>query len=182
MRADLDGFDGSVESARGSVDRLRSLFEMHYASLVTLARVLVDDRGAAEDLAQEAFIRLQPRLERIQDPAAYLRVTVVNLARSNLRRRRTVRAFLRRQQHEEPFSADSTGRIDDHEAVLAMLRSLPARQREVLALRYLLDLSEREIAETLTISAGSVKTHASRGLAAGAAFLGEPAPSLGVQS
>lgn len=152
--------------------RLRELFEAHYTSLVALACVFVDDRGLAEEVAQEAFVRLQPRLERIPDPPAYLRATVMNLSHSALRRRRTAQTFLRRQRAEEA-SSEPTRLVDDHQAVLTMLKSLPSRQKEVLALRYLLDLSEKEIADTLGISAGSVKTHASRGLAAGAAALGE---------
>jgi RNA polymerase sigma factor (sigma-70 family) len=58
--------------------------------------------------------------------------------------------------------------VDDvrRRAVIDALAELPRRQREVLALRYYLDLSEREIAETLGISAGAVKSHASRGAAA----------------
>lgn len=60
---------------------------------------------------------------------------------------------------------DDPGHAEERRLVVAALRTLPCRQRECLALRYYLDLSEREIADALGISTGSVKTHASRGLA-----------------
>lgn len=172
MRAHVGGTDSGAATALPAADRLRTLFEVHYASLVALGRLLVDDRGLAEELVQEAFIRLQPRLDRVENAPAYLHTCVVNGARSALRRRRTAQTFLRRQRPDEAY-AEPTRLVEDREAVLAVLKTLPGRQREVLALRYLLDLSEKEIADTLGISAGSVKTHASRGLASGAAALGE---------
>ena len=89
---------------------------------------------------------------------------MLNGARSHLRHRGVERRHLRAvaAPTEAPETRPTTG---DDERVLAALRSLPRRQREVLALRYYLDLSEAEIADTLGISAGSVKTHAHRGLA-----------------
>ncbi|WP_278259410.1 sigma-70 family RNA polymerase sigma factor [Nocardioides convexus] len=108
---------------------------------------------------------------RLEDPErapAYLRRTVVNRSRSALRHRGVVQRHLARQHRideappaDEPVLADSRRR-----AVLDALQRLPRRQREVLALRYYLDLSESEIAETLGISRGAVKSHASRGSAA----------------
>lgn len=170
MRVHAGEPEGGVVIA--TPDRLRALFEAHYTSLVALGRLLTNDRGTAEELVQEAFIRLQPRLDRVENPPAYLRTCVVNGARSALRRRRTAETFLRRQRPDE-VSAEPTSSVDDHQIVLSMLQGLPGRQREVLALRYLLDLSEKEISDTLGISIGSVKTHASRGIAAGADALGE---------
>ncbi len=95
---------------------------------------------------------------------AYLRSAVLNGARSHLRHRRMAR------RHVQPVPGPSAGPeadplAGDHDRVLVALRSLPDRQRAVLALRYYLDLPEAEIARTLGISAGSVKTHAHRGLA-----------------
>ena len=97
--------------------------------------------------------------------AAYLRSMVMNGARSRMRRR-----MVRRQLAPEaptPFESAESGALDrlESDALIDAVRALPRRQSEVLTLRYYLDLSEAEIAETLGISRGSVKTHASRGLA-----------------
>ena len=149
------------------VDRLSTLFEAHYADLVRLAAVLLDDNGACEEATQEAFANL---LDAVPGPAPgkeaqYLRSAVLNGARSRLRRR------LVRNRNLTPAPPPHPGA--DHEAVyrvemqrvLLAVRDLPTRQAEVLALRYQADLTEVEIAETLGITPGSVKTHASRGLA-----------------
>jgi RNA polymerase sigma factor (sigma-70 family) len=96
----------------------------------------------------------------------YLRATVMNLARSRMRRRLVAR------RRVEPVSAVSASPeehavlLSDQQDVLDAVRALPRRQRECIVLRYYLDLSEAEIASTLGISAGSVKSHSHRGLAA----------------
>ena len=140
-------------------------------SLVRLARLFTDDRNAAEDLVQEAFIRLHRSAHRIEDPAkvaSYLRSIVLNLARDHNRR------GLMSLRHREPPSADTAPDMpedlvvaaEEGRRVVAALRDLPLRQRDCLVLRYYMDLSEREIAETLEISPNSVKTHCRRGMAA----------------
>jgi RNA polymerase sigma-70 factor (sigma-E family) len=146
---------------------LESAYREHYRSLVRLASLLVDDVGTCEELVQDAFVqvwRRGPRLVAGDRLPAYLRSAVLNGARSHLRRR----LVARRHATAPPGPARDPGERplagDDH-LVLEALRALPDRQRDVLALRYYLDLSEAEIALTLGISAGSVKTHAHRGLA-----------------
>jgi RNA polymerase sigma-70 factor (sigma-E family) len=146
---------------------LADAYREHYRSLVRLASVLVDDVGRCEEIVQDAFVRVwrrPPVLGGDDRLPAYLRSAVLNGARSHLRRRSVERRHLRSvaQPRTAPEARPLTG---DDQRVLAALRALPARQREVLALRYHLDLSEAEIAATLGISAGSVKTHAHRGLA-----------------
>ncbi|WP_082574031.1 MULTISPECIES: SigE family RNA polymerase sigma factor [unclassified Nocardioides] len=146
------------------------LYVDHWDRLVRLSVLLVRDRGQAEEVVQDAFIELHRRWSRLEDPdkaLAYLRQTVVNRSRSALRHRGVVQRHLARQHGtdtappaDEPVLADSRRR-----AVLDALQHLPRRQREVLALRYYLDLSEAEIAEALGISKGAVKSHASRGAA-----------------
>jgi DNA-directed RNA polymerase specialized sigma24 family protein len=124
---------------------MEDLYQRESTSLVRLARLFTDDRNAAEDLVQEAFIRLFHSAHRIQDTArvsAYLRSIVLNLARDHNRR------GLMSLRHQEAM-------ID---------RSVPE-------LRFYLELSEREIASTLAISPNSVKTHCRRGLAAMAGIL-----------
>jgi RNA polymerase sigma-70 factor (sigma-E family) len=150
-------------------DDLAALHREHYRSLVRLASLLVDDVGTCEEIVQEAFVKVWQRGGRIRDAErmpAYLRSAVLNGARSHLRGLQVRRRHL--QSAPDPVdSAEATAVVgDEQRRVLAALRSLPDRQREVLALRYYLDLSEAEIAATLGISSGSVKTHAHRGLAA----------------
>jgi RNA polymerase sigma-70 factor (sigma-E family) len=159
----------------GRTAAVTELFDVHYPQLVRMARLLVDDTETAEDVVMDAFTALYRRWAAVRDPAEtyrYLRSCVLNGSRSALRRRRRTRL------HEIPRRADDWSHDDlatDHDvaqgetdraAVMQLLRALPPRQREVLVLRYFLDLSEAEIADQLRISAGSVKTHSSRGLAA----------------
>jgi RNA polymerase sigma factor (sigma-70 family) len=100
------------------------------------------------------------------NPAAYLRQTVVNRSRSVLRHRKVVERHPAAAPLDHPGADEDVLRSDRRRAVLDAMARLPRRQREVLSLRYYLDLSEREIAETLRISPGAVKSHAARGAAA----------------
>lgn len=146
-----------------------ALFRAHYGSLVRLAVLLVDDDGSAEDLVQDAFARLHRRWGRLRDEDAaygYLRAAVVNGSRSRLRRLRTARRYTAPHDAHLPSPEGAAVLREEHEDVRAALRALPARQREVLVLRYWSDLSEADIAATLGISRGAVKSHASRGVAA----------------
>ena len=149
-------------------EALRWLFEEQYASLVRLAALLTDDRETAEDVVQEAFVRMYRAWDRVREVSAapaYLRSIVLNLARSGLRRKRMARRRGRGAQADAASAEDDALIREDQRVVLAALRSLPRRQRECLTLRYYQDLSEAEIAEGLGISAGSVKSHSSRGIA-----------------
>ena len=163
---------------RGRADPwLVALYRAHHRDLVRLATLLVDDQGSAEEAVQDAFVSVARRGPAgIDDPAAYLRTAVLNNARSALRRRRVRRRHLR--SVEGPATspgADHAVLVDeDARLVLAALRRLSERQREVLVLRYWADLSEAEIAASLGISAGSVKTHAHRGTTALARILEAP--------
>jgi RNA polymerase sigma-70 factor (sigma-E family) len=144
------------------------LFGLHYRRLVGLAVLLVDDRETAEDVVQEAFEGLYRRWRRLRDPhaaAAYLNRSVVNGARSRLRHRATERAHALPEVGQSP-SAESTGVAHDAEDALTdAVLALPRRQREVVVLRYYLDLSEEQIADWLGVSRGSVKQHAHRATA-----------------
>jgi RNA polymerase sigma factor (sigma-70 family) len=160
----------AVAGAGLDVNRLVvTLFEQEGSSLVRLARLFVDDRNAAEDLVQEAFIRLARSATRIEDrtrAAAYLRSIVLNLARDHNRR------GLVSLRHQLPFDdrrasvEDEIALRDDQRDVIEALRGLPHRQRDCLVLRYYHELGIDDIATTLAISPNSVKTHLQRGLAA----------------
>jgi len=158
---------------------LASLHRRHYRELVKLAAFLIDDVGRCEELVQEAFVRVAARPSAVREPdraAAYLRSAVLNGARS-VRRRKDPGPRLRAVSATAagPEAPDAAAvRHDEEVAVLDALRSLPHRQQEVLVLRYWLDLSESEIAVTLGVGAGTVKTHARRGLAALATRLENP--------
>lgn len=158
-----------VDRAPSTQIDLHALYHAHWRYLVRLAVLLVDDVASAEDVVQDAFVALHKRAGALRDPDAalgYLRTSVLNLSRSVLRRRQVARKHLRVAEPEATPSADHDVLLrDEHRAALAAVRKLPRHQREVLILRYWSGLSEREIAETLGISPGSVKSAASRGLA-----------------
>jgi len=162
-----------AETARPAWDAdvaVEQLYAAHWRQLVRLSVLLVHDLGTAEEVVQDAFIELHRRWGRLRDPEralAYLRQSVVNRSRSVLRHRAVVHKYAARER-----PPDSAPGADAHatqhaqrDAVLSAMRGLPERQREVVALRYYLDLSEAEIADALGISRGAVKSHASRGLA-----------------
>ncbi|MGH9209155.1 MAG: SigE family RNA polymerase sigma factor [Acidimicrobiales bacterium] len=146
------------------------LYREHYRPLVRLASILVDDVSVCEEIVQDAFVAVVRRGGGWADAErapAYLRSAVLNGARSHLRKQQVRRRWLRmaRPPDDGP-SADRPALLAaEHRTMLDALRALPERQREVLALRYYVELSEAEIADTLGISRGSVKTHAHRGLA-----------------
>ena len=150
-------------------EAVAALFAAHHARLVGLAQLLVDDLPTAEDVVQDAFTALYRRWPWIRDRSAalsYLQASVANGGRSSLRRRRTVRATDLGKPGVAPSAESSAVANDDRRRLIAALRTLPPRQRQVLVLRYYLEQSEAEIAQSLSISRGSVKQHASRALAA----------------
>jgi RNA polymerase sigma-70 factor (sigma-E family) len=145
------------------------LYATHYRRLVRLSVLLVRDPETAEEVVQDSFVAMHGRWRSLRDPdrgLAYLRQTVVNRSRSVLRHR-GVQARHAPEPLPDHHGADEDAvTAERRREVLDALRELPGRQREVLALRYYLDLSEAEIASTLGISRGAVKSHASRGAAA----------------
>jgi len=150
-------------------EAIAALFTEHARSLVRLARFFADDRNAAEDLVQEAFLRLRRSFHRIENPdraVAYLRSIVLNLARDYNRRGLMSMRHRLRENVGHASVEDQIVMREDQLEVIDALQTLPLRQRDCLVLRYYLDLGVQEIAETLGLSANSVKTHLRRGLAA----------------
>src|SRR5689334_18174493 len=125
---------------------LEVLFRRHYAELLRLAVVMLGNREAAEDAVQEAFVSLHRNWRSLRDPEAaeaYLRSAVLNRCRSWVRRQvsgRTPRPLLVDRNHEQN-AEDTLVDRDEAGSVVAALRLLPRRQREVLAYRYVLELS-----------------------------------------
>ncbi|HEY7626102.1 MAG TPA: sigma-70 family RNA polymerase sigma factor [Ilumatobacteraceae bacterium] len=149
------------------------LFQAEGRSLVRLARLFVDDRDAAEDLVQEAFLRLARHAGRIDatDRApAYLRSIVLNLARDHNRRGLVSLRHHAARGRDVDVVEDTVGdrlvRSEEHARVLDAVRRLPVRQRDCVTLRYFEELSIDAIASTLSISVNSVKTHLQRAMAA----------------
>ncbi|MFF0965896.1 SigE family RNA polymerase sigma factor [Streptomyces sp. NPDC003703] len=162
---------GSGTGRGGEPDRAADFDRLYHhrrLALVRLAVLLVDDLPTAEDVVQDAFTALLrrhgPRLERLDDPEAYLRTCVVNAARSVLRRRRTVRRAVLERERPAPPPEEYVLLHEEHREVLRALTRLTGRQREVLVLRYWSHLTEAQIAETLGLSRGTVKSTASRAL------------------
>lgn len=153
-------------------DAVSDLFLAHHRRLVGLASLLVDDRETAEDVVQEAFTGLYRHWRQLRDPnaaVAYLNRAVVNGGRDTLRHGRRITALVPRMvpRSGEIHSAEHDAiEHDDEDRLWQAIGTLPLRQRQVLVLRYYLNHSEAEIAETLEVSRGSVKQHMSRGLAA----------------
>lgn len=147
---------------------LDELFREHATPLLKLAVVLVGDHGLAEELVQEAFVRLH-RASRRPAPGAeraYLRRTVINLSHGHHRHLRVVRNRPTEASGHGAAAEVDAVRRDGQRQVAAAVRALPQRQRDCTVLRFYLDLTDREIADTLGISPGSVKTHLHRARAA----------------
>jgi RNA polymerase sigma-70 factor (sigma-E family) len=146
------------------------LFDQEATSLVRLARLFTDDRSAAEDLVQEAFIRLHRSAHRLEDLSKappYLRSIVINLARDH--NRRGLMSLRHIDAHPVPMLErrpdDLVIEDEARSAIVSAMRELAPRQRDCLLLRFYLDLSESETADVLGISPNSVKTHCRRALA-----------------
>lgn len=147
------------------MDRLTELYVRHAPECLRLGYLLTGDRGAAEDLVQDAFVRVSARLAHLRNPDAfghYLRRTVVNLARNHLRRRRLHRAYLERLAPESERAMDGPGAAGI--AVRRALMDLPERQRAAIVLRFWLDLPEAEAAEMLRCRPGTFRSLVSRGM------------------
>lgn len=138
-------------------------------ALLRAAYLICGDHHLAEDLVQEALVKLASRWERLRDeaPEAYVRRILYRDAVSRWRRVRRERLV----DHHDPAGplaalreADVTGPWLDGAAVRSALALLPPRQRAVIVLRYFEDLSEQEIASTLGIARGTVKSQASDAL------------------
>ena len=163
-------------SERAATGQLASVFSAYRGELTRLAAFILGDRGAGEDVVQDVFVRLHQRGFGADDgdPLPYLRRAVVNGCRSVLRRRSLIRRHAEKDSPCPPLSAEEAALLsEDRGQVLRALAALPQRRREVLVLRYYLELSETEIATTLGISPGTVKSTAARGLAALASALKE---------
>jgi RNA polymerase sigma-70 factor (sigma-E family) len=157
--------------------QVAALYEAHALGLVKLAKIMLGDQSAAEDIVQEAFLGLY-RNWPLKDPEralGYLRASVVNGCRTAHRAMaRHDRALLHTPRSEDTVSAEESALIGEaNREVIAALRALPGRQREAVVLRYYLDLSEDQAAQAMNVSRGTVKSTTARGRAALARMLKE---------
>ncbi|GAA1500678.1 SigE family RNA polymerase sigma factor [Dactylosporangium maewongense] len=169
LRSVLSG----AATSRGTPPRegppaINELYHARRLSLVRLAVLMVDDLPTAEDVVQDVFAALYQRhgadLRAIADPHAYLTAGVMNASRSVLRRRRSARAYVPPPASPAPAAEDEALLPGEDQELLAALARLTVRQRQVVVLRYWSELSEREIAEALHVSRGTVKSTANRAL------------------
>ena len=151
-------------------DRLvTEIYHGEYKSLVRLAVLLVHDVATAEEVVQDAFEAMHTAWRRLREKEkalSYLRQAVVNRSRSVLRHRTVVDRNAPKPAPDEPSAEHGALALIERSAVIAALRMLPDRQREAVVLRYYADLSEADIAATMGISRGAVKSHTARAMAA----------------
>lgn len=160
----------------GALSDFTAVVAAHKTRMFRLAWLLTHDRDEAEDLVADAFAAMFARTRRpavdgdgdggIADMGAYLRRTMINRMVGSSRRRR--RLSFEPTADLDPVAAESSagaGAVDTADAMAWALRQLSVQQRAVLALRYYEGLSEQEIASSLGVTVGAVKTHAHRGIA-----------------
>jgi RNA polymerase sigma-70 factor (sigma-E family) len=163
-----------AETALGTVtadwdaDRaVTALYSTHYRSLVRLAALLLRDVSTAEEVVQDSFVAMHGGWRRLRDSdkaLSYLRQSVVNRSRSVLRHRIVVDRNAPKPAPDMPSAEQGAITLLERSAVVTALRTLPARQREALVLRYYGDLSEAQIAAAMGISRGAVKSHTARAM------------------
>jgi RNA polymerase sigma-70 factor (sigma-E family) len=165
---------GAPADTRDATAIVAALYAEHALGLTRLAQVMLGDRAAAEDVVHDAFCGLCRRWDHLTDPRkapAYLRSSVLNGCRSALRRQARGGRVWTPGDEALDSAAPGVGAdgpllaSEDRRIVLAALRRLAHRQREVLVLRYYLELSDAEIARTLGIGESTVRSTAHRGLA-----------------
>jgi RNA polymerase sigma-70 factor (sigma-E family) len=144
------------------------IYSTHYRSLVRLAVLLVRDVATAEEVVQDSFVAMHSAWRRLRDSdkaLSYLRQSVVNRSRSVLRHRVVIDRNAPKPAPDMPSAEQGALSLLERSAVISALRTLPPRQREALVLKYYADLSEAQIAASMGISQGAVKSHTARGMA-----------------
>ena len=169
----LQGMARSLVEERTAVTEprgeLADLYVRHVPAANRLGFLLTGDRSQAEDLVHDAFVRCVGRFGHLRAHEAfdaYLRRTIVNLHTSRLRRLRVEREWLSKETARLGGRTSGLPDVPAREDMWQLLRTLPARQRAVLVLRYYEDLSERETADALRCSVAAVKSLTARAMTA----------------
>ena len=166
LRRLSEAWSSEVSVTTDRDDGLRELYERRHADMVRFAAFLTGDVTAAEDIAQDAFAKVFDAWDRIGDLGrvdAYLKATVVNLVRGGHRKQQVAERRATSHLTVVPSAEDAAVRQIGRERVLAAVSCLPIRQRACVVMRHWMRMSESEIAETLALSVGSVRTHIKRG-------------------
>lgn len=169
-------FPGVLRRPQDAETAVEALYQAQAPGLIRLAHVMLGDRPAAEDVVQEAFCGLYRHWEHLTGPdraLSYVRSSVLNGCRSSLRRQAVRRALVIFQ----PPAASAEASVlsgEERQEVMHAVRHLPARQREVLVLRFYLDLADDEIARLMNIRPSSVRSAAARALEALGRALQDP--------
>jgi RNA polymerase sigma-70 factor (sigma-E family) len=159
------------EVTAGAFDRsFVELYQEKFAAMVRLAVALTGSDAGAEDLVQDAFVRVHARWERVEMPTAYLRRSVVNGCRSAARRAARGRAARERAARSLELASVEVMEADELFDALAML---PYRQRVALVLQFYEGLPQSEIAAVLGCRVGTVASLVHRGLAQLKRVIGE---------
>lgn len=148
---------------------LAGLYEEHSARAFRVAYLLTGDHDLAEDLVQDAFVKLIGRFNDLRNPESfdvYLRRTVVTLSYGQFRRRRTERSYLARERVLAKRTSDVLPEVERKDELWTQLQRIAQRQRAALVLRYYEDLSEQQAADVLGCSLRTLKSLVTRGIQA----------------
>ena len=165
-------------------EQFREFAAANRPSLVRTAFLMCGDADEAHDLVQLTLLRVHRRwaaIRRVDDPQVYARRVLINLTASWWRRRLRVR-LEPLDPYDAPTTDDAIERVNLRDQLWRAVHTLPPRTRAVLVLRYFEDMTEADAARVLDCSVGSVKSQASRGLAALRQLLGEQSYDLGTFS
>src|SRR5580692_8155590 len=160
---------GSAPVDKEADRAVTELYSTHYRSPVRLSALRVRDIGTAEEVVQDSFVAMHGGWRRrpVSDKAlSFLRQSVVNRSRSVLRHRVVVARNAPKPAPDMPSAEHGAIALFERSAVISALRTLPARQREALVLRFYGDMSEAQIADAMQISRGAVKSHTARAMQA----------------
>ena len=150
----------TVDASDAAAAVLDEIYASHFEHWTRLAYLVVGRADVAEELVQESILRCLPRLGSLEHPLAYVRTAVINSAKRWWGRQQLEQRTLQRVAPSE----EGEGGIEFDDSVLAILDQLPPRQRAIVVLRYFEDLSEREVAETLGVPVGTIKSSLHRAL------------------
>lgn len=184
--------DGGGATARANEEPVRTgdaafteFVRARSAALLRTAYLLTGDRGLAEDLLQTVLAKTYVSWGRIREPSAaegYVRKALVNTATSWWRTKRWRNEKPSGEDVPERIVASRADELDDRRELWALVRTLPARQRAVIVLRYYEDLTEAETASILGCSIGTVKSHSSRAIGRLRGVLHETTTTAGEES
>lgn len=168
----LGGNKAEPGERESDADRaITAIYRMQYSSLVRMAAVLVGDVSTAEEVVQDSFIAVHGAWRRLRDvdmAVRHLRRSVVNRSRSVLRQGPAGPHGPAGQQ-----AGPAGQQALERPAMISALRTLPARQREALVLKFYLDLEDKQVASAMGISPGAVNSHVAGAKAALRSFLEE---------